>query len=58
MKNYLSRRLAAFAWLALAALIIGQLGALHWLAELFSHFLPYYAAAFLLAACQTKNHQR
>lgn len=58
MKNYLSRRLAAFAWLALAALIIGQLGALHWLAELFSHFVPYYAAVFILAALCLRHRWR
>ena len=40
MKKRLARRLGALAWLALAALITGQLGALHWLAELFSHFVP------------------
>jgi hypothetical protein len=50
MKN-IARTLHTFALLALAALIGGQLGRLHWFAELFSHFLPYYAIAFLLATC-------
>ena len=58
MKNYLTRRLSALAWLALAALIIGQLGALHWLAELFSHFVPYYAAVFILAALCLRHRWR
>lgn len=51
MKTFMTRTLHIFALLSLAALICGQLGRLHWFAELFSHFLPYYAAAFLLAAC-------
>lgn len=50
MKTYLTRRLHNLAWLALAAFGIGQLGTLHWLAELFSHFVPYYAAVFALTA--------
>ena len=51
MKTLITRTLDNFALLSLAALTCGQLGRLHWFAELFSHFLPYYAAAFLLAAC-------
>ena len=51
MKTLMTRTLHNFALLSLAALICGQLGRLHWFAELFSHFLPYYAAVFLLAAC-------
>ena len=51
MKTLMTRALHIFALLSLAALICGQLGRLHWFAELFSHFLPYYAAVFLLAAC-------
>lgn len=51
MKTLITRTLDNFALLSLAALLCGQLGRLHWFAELFSHFLPYYAAAFLLAAC-------
>ena len=58
MKNYLTRRLSALAWLVLAALITGQLGALHWLAELFSHFVPYYAAVFILAALCLRHRWR
>lgn len=50
MKTYLARRLQTLAWLTLAVLLIGQLGALHWSAELFSHFVPHYAAVFALAA--------
>lgn len=51
MKILMTRTLHIFALLSLAALICGQLGRLCWFAELFSHFLPYYAAVFLLAAC-------
>ena len=51
MKTLMTRTLHIFALLSLAALICGQLGRLCWFAELFSHFLPYYAAVFLLAAC-------
>ena len=58
MKKRLARRLGALAWLALAALITGQLGALHWLAELFSHFVPHYAAVFALAALCLHNRWR
>ena len=55
MKTLMTRTLHIFALLSLAALICGQLGGLHWFAELFSHFLPYYAAAFLLAACLPRS---
>ena len=55
MKTLMTRTLHIFALLSLAALICGQLGRLHWFAELFSHFLPYYAAAFLLAACLPRD---
>ena len=51
MKTLMTRTLHNFALLSLAALFCGQLGRLHWFAELFSHFLPYYAAVFLFAAC-------
>lgn len=50
MKTCLARRLQTLAWLTLAALAIGQLGTLHWFAELFSHFVPHYGAIFALAA--------
>ena len=58
MKTYLARRLQTLAWLTLAALLIGQLGALHWSAELFSHFVPHYAAVFALAALCLHNRWR
>ena len=58
MKTYLARRLQTLAWLTLAALLIGQLGALHWTAELFSHFVPHYAAVFALAALCLHNRWR
>lgn len=47
--HYLRHRLHWLAVLALLALLIGQLGEVYWAAELLSHFLPYYALAFLLA---------
>ena len=37
MKTLMTRTLHIFALLSLAALICGQLGRLHWFAELFSH---------------------
>ena len=58
MKPYLARRLQTLAWLTLAVLLIGQLGALHWTAELFSHFVPHYAAVFALAALCLHNRWR
>lgn len=58
MKTYLARRLQTLAWLTLAVLLIGQLGALHWIAELFSHFVPHYAAVFALAALCLHNRWR
>lgn len=58
MKTYLARRLQTLAWLTLAVLLIGQLGALHWTAELFSHFVPHYAAVFALAALCLHNRWR
>ena len=58
MKTYLARRLQTLAWLTLAVLLIGQLGALHWSAELFSHFVPHYAAVFALTALCLHNRWR
>lgn len=55
---FLRRRLHLLALLSLAGVIIGQLGGLHWLAELFSHFLPYYAAVFALAALWPQRRWR
>lgn len=58
MRRHLIRHLHHLALLSLAALLIGQLGSLHWIAELPSHFLPYYTLAFLLAALTQKNRTR
>lgn len=55
---FLRSRLHILALLSLAAVMIGQLGSLHWLAELFSHFLPYYALVFVLAACWPRQRWR
>lgn len=58
MKNWFTNRLQTLAWLTLAALITGQLGALHWFAELFSHFVPHYAAVFALAALYLRHRKK
>ena len=58
MKTCLARRLQTLAWLTLAALAIGQLGTLHWFAELFSHFVPHYAAIFALAALCLRHRKK
>ena len=50
MSAFLRPSLHILALLALAAMLIGQLGSLFWPAELFSHFLPHYTIAFILAA--------
>ncbi|WP_197474754.1 MULTISPECIES: hypothetical protein [unclassified Eikenella] len=50
MSAFLRLRLHLLALLALAAMLIGQLGSLFWPVELFSHFLPHYTAVFILAA--------
>ena len=50
MSAFIRLRLHILALLALAAVIAGQFGSFFWPAELFSHFLPYYAAIFILAA--------
>lgn len=54
----MDRRLNTLAVLSLAAAVVGQLGAWNWFAELFSHFMPHYAAVFLLAALLCKGRQR
>ncbi|HFC6388035.1 TPA: hypothetical protein ACFNMI_001105 [Neisseria bacilliformis] len=50
-REFFIRRLNALAVLSLAAAIAGQLGAAHWFAELFAHFMPYYAAVFYSPPC-------
>ena len=54
----MTRTLHIFALLSLAALICGQLGRLHWFAELFSHFVPHYAAIFALAALSLRRRKK
>lgn len=58
MQSWLARRFTFLAWLAFAAFIVGQLGALHWFAELFSHFVPHYAAVFALTAFLLRGRER
>mgnify|MGYP000978445745 CR=1 FL=1 len=57
-RRFLLRRLNILAVLSLAACIAGQLGGLHWFAGLFGHFVPHYAAVFLLAALFCPGRRR
>lgn len=50
LHRFFHTRLNLLAAAALLAVLAGQLGSLWWPLELFSHFLPHYAAVFLLAA--------
>ena len=53
---YLRVRCLYLAWLSAVAVLLGQLP--FWFAELFSHFLPYYAAVWLLATAVSAGRQR
>lgn len=55
MSKFIQNRLQTLAYLSLAALILGFIGTWHWFAELFSHFVPYYAIILLLAALLTPH---
>ena len=46
---FVRKRFLFLAYASLAAVILGELGRFYWLLELFSHFVPYYAATLLLA---------
>lgn len=54
----LARRLHPLAWACLCALVLGQLGQWHWVAELWSHFVPWYALVFALAAICLRSSAR
>lgn len=47
--QFVGRRLHSLAIVSLCGIVVGAFGALHWFAELFSHFLPYYTLIFILA---------
>ena len=58
-RMFLHRRFNILACLSLFALLTGQvLGNWHWIAELFSHFLPHYTLIFILAALLCIHHVR
>ena len=46
---FVRKRLLFLAYASLAAVVLGELGRFYWLLELFSHFVPWYAATLLLA---------
>ena len=47
--TFVRKRTVFLAYASLVAVILGELGRFYWLLELFSHFVPYYAATLLLA---------
>ena len=49
-RQFAVQRVRILAVLSVIAVLAGNVGASYWLAELFSHFVPYYAAVFVLAA--------
>lgn len=55
LKSSLKKRLQIMAWLSLACLLIGQLGKLYWILELFAHFIPYYAVLMALGCICITN---
>ena len=48
-RQFTVQRVRILAVLSVIAVLAGNVGASYWLAELFSHFVPYYAAVFVLA---------
>ena len=50
MINFIRQRLENLSYLAIIALLLGQLGKWNWFLELFSHFVSYYAVILMLAA--------
>lgn len=58
MRFILARSAHFFAILAAIAVLVGQLGAWHWFAELFSHFVPHYALLFIAAAVLCQGRKR
>lgn len=47
--QFVGRRLHGLAIVSVCGIVVGAMGAVHWFAELFSHFLPYYTLIFILA---------
>lgn len=58
MRLLIAGSIHRFALLALIALGVGQLGSLHWFAELFSHFVPHYALIFAAAVVLCRGRKR
>ncbi|MCP2040075.1 endonuclease/exonuclease/phosphatase (EEP) superfamily protein YafD [Neisseria sp. HSC-16F19] len=58
LHRFFHTRLNLLAAAALLAVLAGQLGSLWWPLELFSHFLPHYAALFALAALVCRGRSR
>ncbi len=58
LRRFLAKRLHISAWLSLLALVFANMLPECWFAELFSHFVPFYALIFLLAAALLANRWR
>lgn len=58
IRRFFQRRFNNLAALVVLALLLGQLGRLHWFAELFSHYTHAYAGMLLLAALFGHGRQR
>lgn len=58
LKAQIARRTRALAALSALAMAVSVPFSWHWIAELFSHFVPYYAAVFGLAAAFAAGKQR
>lgn len=57
-KQAVAKRLQWLAFAACFALVLGQLGRWHYFLEWFSHFLPYYALVWALAAAWVRGKWR
>lgn len=53
----LQRLLRAIGWLAVAGLLLGEIGRWWWLAELFSHFVVFYLALLVPAIFASRGRQ-
>ena len=57
-RQFAVQRVRILAVLSVIAVLAGNIGASYWQAELFSHFVPYYAAVFVLAVCLDSGWKR
>ena len=57
-RQFAVQRVRILAVLSVIAVLAGNVGASYWQAELFSHFVPYYAAVFVLAVCLDSGWKR